>query len=404
MTRQTISPKRRVESTSACLVCGLRHIDLLVDVRQVPVHCNLLWAEREAALSAPRGDIRLGFCRHCGHVFNLAFDPELMHYSQDYENSLHFSPRFQAYAESLAEHLIERYDLRNKDIIEIGSGKGEFLTLLCELGGNRGVGFDPSYVPVPGHDPAAGRVTFVQDFYGERHASYPADFVCCRHVLEHIADPAGLLTMLRRTIGDRNVEAVFFEVPNVLFTLRDLAIWDIIYEHCSYFSPNSLAYAFRSCGFRVCELAETFEGQFLGIEAVPGEESPGSREAGQEGLDEMRDLVAVFAGHHRDKIEKWRQALEEMTCAGQRAVVWGAGSKGVTFLNMLDVRDQVQYIVDINPRKQGMYVAGSGQQIVPPDFLRGYQPDVVIVMNDIYKGEIAQTLSDLGLAADLLCA
>ena len=151
-------------------------------------------------------------------------------------------------------------------------------------------------------------------------------------------------------------------------------------------------------------MAETFEGQFLGIEAVPGEELPGLREAGQEGLDEMSGLVAVFADHHRDKIESWRQALEKMTCAGQRAVVWGAGSKGVTFLNMLDVRDQVQYIVDINPRKQGMYVAGSGQQIVPPDFLRGYQPDVVIVMNDVYKGEIAQTLSDLGLAADLLCA
>jgi hypothetical protein len=151
-------------------------------------------------------------------------------------------------------------------------------------------------------------------------------------------------------------------------------------------------------------LAETFEGQFLSIETVPGEESPGLRQAGREGLDEMRDLVAVFADHHRDKIEKWRQALEEMTCAGQRAVVWGAGSKGATFLNMLDVRDQVQYIVDINPRKQGMHVAGSGQQIVPPDFLRDYQPDVVIVMNEIYKGEIAQTLSDLGLAAGLLCA
>ena len=32
-------------------------------------------------------------------------------------------------------------------MIEIGCGKGEFLTLLCETTGARGVGFDPEAVP-----------------------------------------------------------------------------------------------------------------------------------------------------------------------------------------------------------------------------------------------------------------
>ena len=36
--------------------------------------------------------------------------------------------------------------LRGKDIIEIGCGKGEFLLLLCEMGNNRGTGFDPGFV------------------------------------------------------------------------------------------------------------------------------------------------------------------------------------------------------------------------------------------------------------------
>ena len=52
--------------------------------------------------------------------------------------------------------------------------------------------------------------------------------------------------------------------------------------------------------------------------------------------------------------------------------------------------------MDINPRKQGMYVAGTGQQIVPPEFLKYYQPDVVIVMNPIYESEIRQIIEGLG--------
>lgn len=74
----------------------------------------------------------------------------------------------------------------------------------------------------------------------------------------------------------------------------------------------------------------------------------------------------------------------------------------MTFLNTLKTQDQIEYVVDINPRKRGRYVPGTGQQIVPPEFLRDYQPDVVIVMNPIYKSEIQQLIKSLGLTAKFL--
>jgi hypothetical protein len=67
------------------------------------------------------------------------------------------------------------------------------------------------------------------------------------------------------------------------------------------------------------------------------------------------------------------------------------------FLNMVPTRDSIRYVVDINPRKQGMYVAGSGQQIVPPAFLQHYQPDLIIMMNPIYTEEIRQQLARSGV-------
>ena len=64
----------------------------------------------------------------------------------------------------------------------------------------------------------------------------------------------------------------------------------------------------------------------------------------------------------------------------------------------------IAYAVDINPRKQSMYVAGSGQEIVSPEFLRTYQPDLVIIMNRNYETEISDMLQQLGVDAKIFIA
>jgi SAM-dependent methyltransferase len=387
---------------SRCPVCSSTAVSTFVEILNVPVHCNLLWPTRDEARQIPRGDIRLGFCGSCGHVFNVAFDPAATTYNQDYENSLHFSPRFQEYARSVAEGLIARHDLRHKQIVEIGCGKGEFLHLLCELGENRGLGFDPSYKASPTNGVQNGRISFIQDFYSERYSSYPADFVCCRHVLEHIQSPRDFISNLRRAIGTRTGTVVFFEVPNVIYSLRHSGIWDLIYEHCSYFSVGSLTRLFASCGFKVYKCEEAYKGQFLSIEAAPIADSAHSKNGHWDGMERMACEAAAFAEHYNNKVEGWRRELEKIKTAGQRAVVWGGGSKGVTFLNTLQKQNHIEYVVDINPRKHGKYVAGTGQKIVPPEHLMEYRPDIAFAMNPIYLEEIRQLLKTMNLATKLV--
>lgn len=383
-----------------CPVCASSSLSVFFETLAVPVYCNLLWPSREAALRTPRGDIVLGFCDACGFIYNSAFDPARLRYDADYENSLHFSPRFQAYAENLASRLVQQHDLHGKEIIEIGCGKGDFLALLCKLGGNRGVGFDPSYVNEQ-NDNRAANVTFIQDVYSERYAGYKADFICSRHVLEHIPQPKEFVTQVRRAIGGQRQAVIFFEVPNALFTLRDLAIWDVIYEHCSYFSAPALSRLFAASGFEVKQIAETFEGQFLCLEAMPAAQMPAAS-AHPDDLAKVSRWVAEFPARYRGKIEMWKSKLEQLAKSGKRVVVWGAGSKGVTFLNAL--ANQIEYVVDVNPRKQNKFVAGAGQKIVPPEFMREYRPEVVIVMNPIYLKEIRQIMAGLNMAAETLVA
>jgi hypothetical protein len=91
-----------------------------------------------------------------------------------------------------------------------------------------------------------------------------------------------------------------------------------------------------------------------------------------------------------------------MKRSGKKTVVWGGGSKGVTFMNVMRDHAQIDYIVDINPRKQGFYIPHTGQRVIPPDALIDYKPDVVIAVNPQYIDEIRKALADRNIQSDLI--
>jgi hypothetical protein len=150
---------------TACPSCTSRDLRVFHRAKGVPVNSCLSLETREEALAFPRGDIALAFCQSCGFIFNAAFDESLLEYSERYDPTQAFSGTFNRWHLKLAESLVERYGLQGKRIIEIGCGKGEFLTMLCELGANSGVGFDPAVDPERTRPPKTGEAKFVQDFY-----------------------------------------------------------------------------------------------------------------------------------------------------------------------------------------------------------------------------------------------
>lgn len=391
------------EKKNICPVCASKSVSVFATVKEALVHCNLLWNTRESAINARRAELSLGFCTRCGHVFNTAFDPEAMKYSEIYENSLHFSPVFQDYARGLAVKLIERYGLYEKDVIEIGCGKGDFLLLMSELGGNRAIGFDASYTR-DRHDSTGSRVSFIQDMYCEKYSHFKGDMVLSRQVLEHINSPRSLVKMMRSATGSRPGAVVFCEVPNFMHIMKELAVWDIIYEHYSYFTPMSLSHLFKNDGFKIEKLEESYEGQFLCLEAKPSENPGNTAEEDKPGLDALMRIVAAFFRRYTEKIAAWKCELERIAVRGQKAVVWGAGSKGVSFLNTLKTAGQISHVVDINPHKQGKYVPGTGQEIVAPESLKDIDPDLIIIMNPIYISEIWETVKRMGLKCRILTA
>ena len=69
---------------------------------------------------------------------------------------------------------------------------------------------------------------------------------------------------------------------------------------------------------------------------------------------------------------------------------------------MLGLQEQIKYAVDINPRKHGKFIPGTAQEIVPPEFLKTYQPHTVVIFNPIYTEEIQADLSGMGIECEVV--
>ncbi len=392
---------RRKPAVSRCPNCHRGELAQFYAANNIPVHSTLQMRTRDEALSIPAGELALGSCPECAFISNMRFDEALIEYSPQCEESQAFSPTFNTFAKQLAQSWIDAHALRGKRILEIGCGKGEFLSMFCELAQASGVGVDPTFDPNRAGVGVSERVRFIPEFYTDAHSDLQADCIICRHTLEHIAKPLEFLSMIRRTIGQRRDTVVLFELPDVTRILREGAFWDVYYEHCSYFTAGSLARLFRAAGFKLIDLKCVYNQQYLVIAARPADAPTAPALAIENDLPETHSAVRRFGDQALRSIAFWRRMVSDAASRGERVAAWGSLSKGVAFLTTLGITNDIPAVVDINPHRQGRYMPGTGQPIVAPRELVKLNPDHVIVMNPVYLDEISRDLKDLGLAPRL---
>ena len=389
------------DAGGGCTACGGASLRDFYQVKDVPTNSCILLATREEALSYPTGEVILAFCEDCGFVFNRKFDLRKTEYSGRYEETQGYSNTFNKFHRHLAERLINKYSLKDGEALEIGCGKGEFLELLAEIGGMKGVGVDPGVHQERIAPELADRLTLIPEMFSPTHIDRDFDLIGCKMTLEHIPDPLRFVSTIRRGIGEREDGVIFFQVPEAMRILRGHAFEDVYYEHCAYFSAGSLARLFRRAGFEILDIEFEYDDQYLTIEAKPAPDSTDARMAIEDDLDELAAEVDSFSRGCAEMIASWEARLKKAKAAGETVVLWGSGSKAVSFLTAVDQERRIEFVTDINPHRHHHFMPRTGQEIVPPSTLREIKPDLVIAMNRIYVGEIGKDLKDMGLAPEI---
>lgn len=390
-------------SAKVCPNCGGNRPRFFHRIADVPVNSCLLYENRKGAIDLPCGNIDMTFCPDCSFVYNAAWRPERTTYNANYEETQEFSDTFSTYQKRQAMDLLTRYGVIGKEIVEIGCGKGEFLSLLCELGRNRGVGYDPSFVP--NRRNASPGVEFKRELFTSSTSQSPPDLVCCKMTLEHISETRLFVENIRRIASPERGTVVCIQVPDVRRILSEAAFWDVYYEHCSYFSPTSLQRLLGDAGFDVLRIETGFGEQYLTIEAraarTPAAPADSAR---SDRTDDLHAAVSRYADMATRSIAGWSGLLHLAARMGKRTVLWGSGSKAVAFLSAVGADAEIEYLIDINPYRWGKFVPGSGKQIMPPEVILKSPPDLVIAMNPNYIDEISGALRGLRCSTAALLA
>ena len=340
---------------------------------QLPVFQNHMFRTAQEATACARGDVDLVQDRETGLIFNSAFRPELMQYDADYQNEQAVSAVFRTHLDEITR-VADRH-FRGRSLIEVGCGKGYFLEHLQALGFDV-TGIDPAY---EGANPKVIKGRF------DRAAGLRAEGLVLRHVLEHIPRPADFLAELREANGGSGT--LLIEVPCLDWICRHRAWFDIFYEHVNYFRLDDFQRMFG----RILEAGHVFGGQYLYVVA----DLASLRDPAAGGILPFAlpgDFTASV-GRHAERM----RAKQAAPGATGHSVVWGGASKGVIFsLFMQRAGARVDFVVDINPAKQGRYLAATGLRVSSPEdmLLQAAAGSDIYVMNGNYLPEIRQMTQD----------
>ena len=289
-------------------------------------------------------DIEVCQCKECG-LIQLSNEP--VDYYKEVIRASAFSEEMREFRIKQFEEFIQNHSLMNKTIIEIGTGKGEYLSLMKRFNIDAyGLEYSEQSVNQCNDNGLNVLQGYIDDEnYKISNKLYDAFFIL--NFFEHMPDPNTVLKGLANNLSEDAVGIV--EVPT-----------------------ETLKNALSQNGFEIIECKEIWYDYIL---------SAIVRKRKKTDLSSFRE--------HKQNIESM---LNDYISSYDKVAVWGAGHQALTVLSLANLGNKIQYVVDDASFKQNKYTPATHIPILPSQVLKEQPVDAVIIMAASYSDEVARKI------------
>jgi 2-polyprenyl-3-methyl-5-hydroxy-6-metoxy-1,4-benzoquinol methylase len=314
-------------------------------------------------------DLEVCQCSGCGLV---QLNNEPVSYYKEVIRASAFSDEMKAFRLKQFEEIIQKYSLKNKKIIEIGCGKGEYLSLMNKLDvdvcGIEYAQESVDYCKASGLDVAKMYIENENNIITEA----PIDAFFILNFFEHLPDPNSTLRALYKNLTDDGIGIV--EVPNFNMILQNNLFSEFISDHLFYFTKETLNTTLELNGFEIVECKEIWYDYIISVI-----------------VKKRKKLDISHFKNYQDKLKKEIKDYIARFGSGNVAV-YGAGHQAMAIISLTNIKDDIKYVIDDAHFKQNKYTPATHIPIVSRDTLITNCVPAIIVMAASYSDEVVSKL------------
>lgn len=378
-----------IKKKDSCRVCKSKNLSKVLTLGPTPL-ANAFLTKKQADLEENFFPLDVYFCNNCsflqlGHVVS----PVVLFSDYVYVSST--SKVFIAHFEEFAKSVFPRFSLNSKSlVIDIGSNDGILLKPFKKLGA-KVLGIEPAkkIAEVAKKD----GIETVSEFFNVKLAKKivkekgQAKIVTANNVFAHIDDLDEVIEGLKILLSD---DGVFIMEAPYLIDFIQRRYFDLVYhEHLSYWAIKPLITLFKRFNMVVFDVQKVdAHGGTIRV-FIKKKEGPYKTEKNvthflalekKEKLEKINTYLN-FAKKIQENKMKLIKLLGSLKANGQKIAAYGAPAKGNTLLNFFSIGTEIlDFVVDDNPWKQGLYTPGKRIPVVPSEFIYKERPDYILIL------------------------
>ncbi|AVQ37340.1 hypothetical protein C7M56_01095 [Clostridium botulinum] len=371
-----------------CRLCKSKSLLKFIEFKDIPLAGNPVSASSKTYTY----NLDAYVCEDCKLVQLLdVIDSEIY---EEYTYTPSHSEEFKLYVDGLAEELHKFFGKRK--VIEIGSGNGYFLKCINNRG-SKVLGFEPSK-KLASESESMGVETVNDYFCNGAISKIPneflkSDMIIMRHVLEHIDSFEDIMGSICKIL-DNEKGILLIEVPYLGNIINENQFYAFFHEHLSYYSLSTITKLLNKYKFNIIGGKKAFmEGGSMLVYAIPGEANVHDYESilndseydiDKNFIDDIKlsDVKTLqdFANNMKENIQSLTNFILSEKNKGKKVAAWGAGQRGISLINLCGLSNHdLEYLVDVNPLYDGLYVPIANIPIVNPDYIYEKPVDYIVV-------------------------